>query len=338
MLSAVGFRKSCQDISVAGKQKGLIDDQGNTTRSGLWFEYLRLIDEIRPRYVIIENVANLRGNGLVRVLQDLWKIGFDAEWHIISARAVGACHRRDRIWILAYPSSERRGQGSSENMELQIEKECGQLRKQSGRRSWEDGSCSTFSGINGEDGTVTEHIESTHTDSIGCLERERLPQEIQSRGYEGLQRSEDEQSCLSESIHSPNEVQSTTNSNSEGLEGCNVGGGCLEADGKKTLSKSGNTSISKQIKSPNTDNLRLWKSFASEEEKRQWWAEATFSFRGWWQVEPSICRVDDVLSAGLHTPERVRKQRIKQLGNSVVPAIPEFIGDRILFYEAIKWL
>lgn len=89
----------CQDISVAGKQKGI-----TAKRSGLWKEFVRLINETRPKYAIIENVANLRSKGLIRVLQDLWKIGYDAEWHCIPASAFGAPHRRDRIWIIAYPA------------------------------------------------------------------------------------------------------------------------------------------------------------------------------------------------------------------------------------------
>lgn len=87
----------CQDISVAGPKKGLAGK-----RSGLWFEYWRLINEIRPKYVIIENVANLRNLGLARVLKDLRAIGYNAEWHIISACSIGAPHRRERIWIIAY--------------------------------------------------------------------------------------------------------------------------------------------------------------------------------------------------------------------------------------------
>lgn len=89
----------CQDISVAGKQKGI-----EAKRSGLWKEFARLINEIRPKYAIIENVANLRSQGLIRVLQDLWEIGYDAEWHCIPASAFGAPHRRDRIWIIAHPA------------------------------------------------------------------------------------------------------------------------------------------------------------------------------------------------------------------------------------------
>lgn len=89
----------CQDISVAGKQKGI-----TAKRSGLWKEFVRLINEIRPKYAIIENVANLRSKGLISVLQDLWEIGYNAEWHCIPASAFGAPHRRDRIWIIVHPA------------------------------------------------------------------------------------------------------------------------------------------------------------------------------------------------------------------------------------------
>lgn len=99
-IIAGGF--PCQDISVAGKQKGI-----TAKRSGLWKEFARLINEIRPKYAIIENVANLRSQGLISVLQDLWKIGYNAEWHCIPASAFGAPHRRDRIWIIAYPNCKR---------------------------------------------------------------------------------------------------------------------------------------------------------------------------------------------------------------------------------------
>ena len=92
----------CQDISVAGKGAGI-----EGSRSGLWSEYARIIGEVRPRYVIVENVAALLGRGLERVLGDLAALGFDAEWHCIPASAVGAPHRRDRVWIVAYAADER---------------------------------------------------------------------------------------------------------------------------------------------------------------------------------------------------------------------------------------
>ena len=92
----------CQDISNAGRRAG-IDGE----RSGLWAEYARVIGELRPRYVIVENVAALLGRGLGRVLGDLAALGFDAEWHCIPASAVGAPHRRDRIWIVADSRQQR---------------------------------------------------------------------------------------------------------------------------------------------------------------------------------------------------------------------------------------
>lgn len=97
----------CQDISIAGKGAGIEGD-----RSGLWREYARLISELRPRYVIVENVAALLGRGMGRVLGDLAALGYDAEWEVISASSVGAPHQRDRIWIVAYPNgSQRQGRG-----------------------------------------------------------------------------------------------------------------------------------------------------------------------------------------------------------------------------------
>ena len=92
----------CQDISLAGKGAGLAGD-----RSGLWFEYAKAIEVLRPSYVLIENVSALRSRGLDQVLGALAALGYDAEWHCIPACAVGAPHRRDRVWILAYTGSTK---------------------------------------------------------------------------------------------------------------------------------------------------------------------------------------------------------------------------------------
>ena len=95
-LIAGGF--PCQDVSVAGQRAGIQD--GN--RSGLWSEFHRIIRELRPRYVFVENVPGLLTNGMGRVLGDLADIGYDAEWEVLSAADVGAPHLRKRVFIVAH--------------------------------------------------------------------------------------------------------------------------------------------------------------------------------------------------------------------------------------------
>jgi DNA (cytosine-5)-methyltransferase 1 len=92
----------CQDISFAGLGAGLAGE-----RSGLWREVVRAIRVVRPRFTLLENVAALLGRGLDTVLGDMAEIGVDAEWHCIPASAVGAPHRRDRIWIVADARGEQ---------------------------------------------------------------------------------------------------------------------------------------------------------------------------------------------------------------------------------------
>ena len=96
----IGF--PCQDLSVAGRQKGI----GEGTRSGLFYESIRLLREVRPRFALFENVRNLlsheKGETFQEVLFQIAKSGYHAEWSVISAKDMGACHLRKRLWIVAY--------------------------------------------------------------------------------------------------------------------------------------------------------------------------------------------------------------------------------------------
>ncbi|MDN5622810.1 MAG: DNA cytosine methyltransferase [Acinetobacter sp.] len=92
----------CQDISSAGTGEGL-----NGSRSGLWFEMARIIGEVRPKFVFVENSPLLVSRGLSTVISDLAKMGYDAQWARISASNLGAPHQRDRIWIVAHSKSIR---------------------------------------------------------------------------------------------------------------------------------------------------------------------------------------------------------------------------------------
>ena len=95
----------CQDISNAGKKAGI--KEGN--RSGLWFEFHKALRSLRPEYALVENVAAIANEGLDIVLSGLAEIGYDAEWFVIRASDVGAPHKRERLFIVAYRNKQRIG-------------------------------------------------------------------------------------------------------------------------------------------------------------------------------------------------------------------------------------
>ncbi len=111
----------CQDLSPAkwGGGAGLDGE-----RSGLWKEMGRIIGEVRPRFVFVENSPMLVNNGLDRVLADLSKLGFDARWGIVGADFVGAPHRRERFWLVAHSNSDRLYDGSNKRNNLHGQKIC----------------------------------------------------------------------------------------------------------------------------------------------------------------------------------------------------------------------
>jgi len=105
----------CQDVSYAGKRVGFHDQDGEVTRSGLWAEYARLIGEIRPRWVVAENVrgllsipaAGIVGGGFGIVLRDLADLGYRAGWCCYGACDVGGFHRRERVFVVAHSGGGR---------------------------------------------------------------------------------------------------------------------------------------------------------------------------------------------------------------------------------------
>ena len=108
----------CQDISSAGKGAGI-----DGARSGMWAHMARIVREVRPRFVFVENSPMLTSRGLGRVLGDLAAMGFDAEWGVVSAADVGAPHKRDRIWIMGYAHND--GQIAAEIIRGAIERSNG---------------------------------------------------------------------------------------------------------------------------------------------------------------------------------------------------------------------
>lgn len=102
----------CQDISGAGRGAGI-----DGKRSGLWFHMARIVREVRPRFVLVENSPMLTSRGLGRVLGDLAAMGFDAEWGVVSAADTGAPHLRERIWIVADAGCGRRDRAEGRQVE-----------------------------------------------------------------------------------------------------------------------------------------------------------------------------------------------------------------------------
>lgn len=255
----------CQDLSVAGKGAGL-----EGARSGLWWQFHRLIKEAQPRWVIAENVAALRSRGLDKVLRSLDQIGYDAEWHCIPASAVGAPHQRDRIWILAYP----RHRGGRE------------------QSSWNSES------IGG--GSSQETKRSTDTDST-------------SRSGVGAS-----------PMAYPNDSGSRAPKHGTDTEHSEIIKGWEE----QSLSRAGRcgevVAYSAGIGSSRQGKFEQ-PIYPTQIVTREAIEFKHGSVSDFWKVEPELGRVADGI------PNRL--DRLKQLGNSLVPQIPEMIGYAILQQE-----
>jgi len=245
-------------------------------RSGLWSEIARLVGELRPQYVIVENVSALLSRGLGRVLGNLAEIGYDAEWHCIPASAVGAPHRRDRIWIIAYPTSKglpqrgspRQQEGATEtgtglvneSQRRGFETQIMDIAQRVGCEPWRNDNCQH----DGDQFGATGKDASILADAAG-LGRTPRGQRAVKPGFEF------EPGC---------EVVADAGSKGFSLAGPVTHG----ADGQQGGGMS----------SPG----------------------------GWWAVEPALGRVANGV------PFRV--DRLKGLGNAVVPQVVELIGRAIL--------
>ena len=181
----------CQDLSVAGRQKGI----GEGTRSGLFYEIIRLLGEIQPRFVLFENVRNLlsheKGTTFQEILFQIAKAGYDAEWSVISAKDVGACHKRERLWIIAYPNGNRiQGRiqrGLSREWEILSEES-----KRSEMGSEVERCSQTFTDSNSNGSSTSERFRINGETNSGSQEREnqvsKLERSSKSRSSKVIQR------------------------------------------------------------------------------------------------------------------------------------------------------
>jgi DNA (cytosine-5)-methyltransferase 1 len=255
----------CQDLSNAGKGAGI-----DAARSGLWSEFARIVRELRPGYVLVENVpALLTGKGkrwdrapIGRVLGDLAEIGYDAEWSVLSAREFGAPHLRRRAWIVAYP-----GEGADAPSD----------RRRTRRSGGSSRLCEDRKKLKAPRMADAPRYAEARAAATAGSERERAG-----------------------SCGPPRRARTFAGTSDphrrRGENGCGV----PEGQGKQAL--------------PDTD-----RSGAGDRRKA---ARSGCQ----WATEPDVGRV----AHGV--PDRV--ERLAALGNSLVPQIAEWIGRRILAYEA----
>ena len=273
----------CQPFSVAGKQKGVED------KRHLWPEYFRIIKELRPSFIVGENVGGHIKLGLDSVIEDLESEGYAARMFSISASSVGANHQRERIWIVANSDSS-----GSESAQPAIIGE--QKNKEIGNGQTDDtaritsGANSTFPEQGGE--TKMEFMANAYgvNDAIGWVNRK-----IQETGGSG---------SIDERGSGTNANGFSYSSKNETLDSENVG---------NTISRDAQTRCGEQRIS----------SEKKREEKTTWPSRSsTFGINNLWETEPNVGRVVNGI------PHRV--DRLKALGNSLVPQIPFYIGQSII--------
>lgn len=285
----------CQDISIAGKGEGIEGE-----RSSLWFEMLRSIRLVRPRHVIVENVPMLLFRGMDTVLGGLAESGYNAEWDCIPAASVGAPHRRDRVFVVANPRYECRGNDERGTI------------KRDGRGELEKAPvANTESQPQREPATQTNPITNgrgtrdepcRRRESVADAQRSRQPQpeggEQDQRGWiiNGGQAMGD--TNVSHEGHRHNAEGAVFKDIAEGNEGC-----------RASLSDTGQGAIESRMG-------RGTNGISSGLDGHLW-----PSGQGDFQYEWEPPRTKRGVKNG--------KDRLKALGNAVVPQVVEYIGRRI---------
>ena len=293
----------CQPVSVAGKRKGNKDERW------LWDEFYRIICELRPKWVVAENVPGLLsirdGKLFAGILRDLAAGGYDAEWQVLPASAFGAWHRRDRVFIVAYGNDHKQEQSQCDHTEWGCTPES---RQGAGART----SGRTVFGNNAERdsqaGRDTPEVAGIVADANGQreLQPERTQQDIGRRIGNGGQDVADAE----RNNHKPQ----------------NFGGEAIWANAEGPTSGVGR--CSETLPNANGPRLAERQVFGGNAGKELAALKRDCSTgAGIWSVEPDVGRVADGISR--------RVDRLRCLGNAVVPQVAEYIGQLIMVQEIL---
>lgn len=280
----------CQDISLAGKGAGLAGE-----RSGLFYEIARLAGEIRPRWLLLENVAALRSRGLDAVLRELAALGYDAQWHLIPASALGAPHRRDRIWIVANAGGGRCGRAEGDDLPASA---LGAPHRRD--RVW-----------------IVAHAAGERRD------RREGDQERREPHREAAGRPQGDDGPWAGGQGRGTGIVAHAYSN--GSQGTQPAGS--EASERRRLADAGQEDGAAQsLSDAYSARLAFWEGFRRHLQREIEAAQRAHRAFGWWRLEPPVGRVAHGVPA--------RVDRLRALGNAVVPQIPEILGRAIMATEA----
>ena len=291
----------CQPFSNAGLKKGEQDPRH------LWPDCFRLIKECRPTWVIGENVSGHIKLGLDSVLSDLESQGYGTRTFSVSAASVGANHKRERVWVLAY--SER---NHDFNKKQRIDGE----EKEIPREHWEKNSESRqSSGTSSIRETGSEHVENTGRSS-GGIESSRNKESVGSRPSE-------------ETKWTANTDQVARPSSGTKIMADTVSGNVEAGRERQRTLREGHqgegvsdhvASCGEDVADANSERRRVWETDGKDATNAG--KPSGSAWEGWWDLEPNLGRV----AHGV--PNRVAK--LKALGNSLIPFIPYLIGKSIL--------
>ena len=288
----------CQPFSVAGKRRGTDDDRY------LWDETIRIIRECKPRWFIGENVEgiiNIQDGMVLRQVQDdLEKEGFQVQCLVIPASGIGAWHQRKRVWILAY--SEHNGSHRSKGNET--------IESSNQSKEWL---------FIGDDKDV-----SNSNSRLGIGENE----EVQARRDTINDGSEDVPNTISKLRNGCSSTTRVSSSKFKRLE-------CNEKENRnKVWSKTKRCSEQdrEDVSNSNIEGLEGHELQSNNEQQRQktFTDSSTEEQHTWWQAQSSLCGVPNGISYEL---DKSRANRIKSLGNSIVPLIARELGVAIMKAE-----
>lgn len=325
----------CQDISTANpKGEGI-----SGSRSGLWSYYAEAIRILRPSYAVIENVPNLANRGFNVVLRDLAEIGYDAEWNVISARGVGARHLRRRLFIVAYPKCEPRY--------VRADEKCGERRDEPTQLDFAASNYglpdtdhprnrTSRSGINGHEQEKDKRWQEL-TQLKSCRYGTDISNTDKLNGNDGGLRAGTLLGERSEKTELRGSEEDVADPNTEGLQGH---GRSLESPGEFFTA----TMRIQLAEFRRRNQEGIWRADPADlpDTNSTRWQERErecgtpiqrvdpkdrASGPEWWSTESRVGRVAHGVSK--------RVDRLKCLGNAVVPQVAQFIARRIKEIEGL---